>query len=371
MNIEFHYYINLIIAAYSGYGINDAYTIAYSAQYVDNNTKFWYVYRKKEEPSQSGLMPNSIPTKESYQKFLPTQTSDLSLSFYTKAKIYLPFHFIPGNFFRGSRLRLDNRIHQLCTTPNSFLARYGLEKALVSGQMHRIGIASHAFVDTWAHQNFVGIHDSFNVATKLCAAFTKCLEKDYMPVGHMDALHDPDLIGEVWHDSRLKQSQIANNERFMQAAKSLCREYCRYLWSGVRNSTTQDQKDKIQDQSWCSQFVTRWERLKPILTKIFQTFHIDDRMNIYNDTIKKLSKCDMVEYNQRLWLDAATYSFKPESKISGSGLLSLSVQTLMWRDRYYKHSDWYKFQSAAGGHVKCLWPLINKKLKLVLKSRSC
>ncbi|WP_339041683.1 DUF6765 family protein [Candidatus Lariskella endosymbiont of Hedychridium roseum] len=31
-----------------------------------------------------------------------------------------------------------------------------------SGDLYWIGIATHAFLDTWAHQNFTGTMDDFN-----------------------------------------------------------------------------------------------------------------------------------------------------------------------------------------------------------------
>ena len=37
MNIEFHYWITGLIAEHAGFSAEDAQTIAYSSQYVDNN----------------------------------------------------------------------------------------------------------------------------------------------------------------------------------------------------------------------------------------------------------------------------------------------------------------------------------------------
>ncbi len=39
MDIEFHYYITYIVALKAGYSPHDAYLIAYSSQYSDDNTE--------------------------------------------------------------------------------------------------------------------------------------------------------------------------------------------------------------------------------------------------------------------------------------------------------------------------------------------
>jgi hypothetical protein len=39
MDIEFHYYMTYITALRAGFRVDDAYTIAYSSQYDDNDTQ--------------------------------------------------------------------------------------------------------------------------------------------------------------------------------------------------------------------------------------------------------------------------------------------------------------------------------------------
>ena len=43
MDIEFHYYITFILCRQAGYSGDDAYKIAYSSQYTDDNTHHYYV----------------------------------------------------------------------------------------------------------------------------------------------------------------------------------------------------------------------------------------------------------------------------------------------------------------------------------------
>ena len=44
MDIEYHYYITYLIAIKSGFETHEAYTIAYSSQFVDDNCYEYIIY---------------------------------------------------------------------------------------------------------------------------------------------------------------------------------------------------------------------------------------------------------------------------------------------------------------------------------------
>ena len=78
-------------------------------------------------------------------------------------------------------------------------------------RLYRIGIATHAYADTWAHQNFVGWYDFFND-----------ISLDVKPdIGHANAEHHPDWPAHRWEDSRLINDQVDNADRFFAAAKEM------------------------------------------------------------------------------------------------------------------------------------------------------
>jgi len=47
MNIEYHFYVTYIIALQAGYSESDAFKIAYSSQYTDDNDKILEINKGK------------------------------------------------------------------------------------------------------------------------------------------------------------------------------------------------------------------------------------------------------------------------------------------------------------------------------------
>jgi len=137
MDIEFHYYMTYLIAARAGFSPAQASLIAQSAQEIDDNH-----------------IPVSVSggTPVAYENAI-SQTMNI-LHPHHNEKIYPIFHFIPGDPDVPSARRKDGSRSIWVTTPNSPLANEMLETALKSGDLYRIGASSHAYADTWAHQNF-------------------------------------------------------------------------------------------------------------------------------------------------------------------------------------------------------------------------
>src|ERR1700761_2579079 len=145
MDIEFHYYMTYLIAARAGHAPADAVTIAHAAQEIDDNHIPLRV---------------SAGTPAQYDSIV-SQTNDILRPSHNR-RIYPIFHFIPGEPMAESARRTDGLMSDWCTTPGSPLAHAMLDTALASGSLHRIGASAHAFADTWAHQNFIGIDHAFN-----------------------------------------------------------------------------------------------------------------------------------------------------------------------------------------------------------------
>src|ERR1700722_458405 len=146
MDIEFHYYMTYLIATRAGFVPAEAEIIAHSAQSVDDNHIQYAVLG-----DSSGIYENYI-----------SQTMDILKPAKNLYRIYPIFHFIPGVFDAPSAKRSDGRIDRWVTTPDSPVARKMIESAIASENPYRIGVSAHGYVDTWAHQNFLGRRDSFN-----------------------------------------------------------------------------------------------------------------------------------------------------------------------------------------------------------------
>ncbi len=217
MDIEFHYYVIYILASKAGFSSGDARTIAYASQYVDDNTKQFTIHGDN---------------REKYQNYI-SQTLNILKPKHELIRIHPCFHFFPGDYCKHDELikRQDGLLHIMTTTPNSENVNKLMDMALKSGNMYRIGIATHCYADTWAHQNFAGYDHKFNGMRGL-------MEMAVPDIGHADAGHKPDIINRIWKDSRLVPGSrlIYNKKRFLEAAKHLFTKYKRYTDPKVKKS---------------------------------------------------------------------------------------------------------------------------------------
>jgi hypothetical protein len=239
----------------------------------------------------------------------------------------IAFHFLPGDKIDN---RKDGKTHILNTTKNSKLAKIMLRDALHSRNLYWIGIASHVFVDTWAHQNFVGTLSDFNALEGPLA--------ELLPnIGHMDALDKPDLVGLIWQDKRLKRTKIDNIQRFLAASKNLIKEYVKYT-----------KKPHCEIDRFL--FI-----LKSIMMNDGKNGYLDVkksrtiRFKKYNELAKEFTSFDILRYDKNKWRNEAVEI--------------IDSRKLCWKQKEsYKGYHWSQFQEA----VKLHQHYINLKLTPVL-----
>lgn len=187
MDLEFHYYINYLIALKAGFSDESSFKIAYSAQYVDDNR----IKRNVNEAIKSSIT-------HSYRIISNRKATE---------QLYFCLHFVPDG-------------KDLIVKPNGAIALKMLKASLKTNNPYAIGIASHAYADTWAHQNFIGCFHSHNASNQLG---TQLIPN----IGHADFMHQPDIINLNWYDDRIKQ-HISNKQRFLSAAEHLYYHYCSF-----------------------------------------------------------------------------------------------------------------------------------------------
>ncbi len=321
MDEEFHYYATGLIALYAGFPEDEMEIIATASQFVDENNVPLKIQDRK---SPDRIYENSV-----------SQTMDILKPKHDLMRIYPLFHFLPGDPKADTAWRRDGKMHRLNTTPGSDNASEILDEALkVSGESrpYRIGIASHTFADTWAHQNFVGWYDSFN-----------SLDIDIKPaIGHAEAEHHPDWVAHKWQDSRLIEPEIDNTNRFLSAARALFEKYC----SARRAEGKED-------------YSGQWEKLKEELSYIFgrnekytggEIRHRDERLKRFRE------KINLEEFNAREWFDAAIDADVHGLEDSHQGLKSrftLFEDEYFWKEGLRKEeTHWYRFQEAVKEHEK-------------------
>lgn len=297
MDIEFHYYITYIVALRAGYNPHDSYLIAYSSQFTDDNNRRYEI---------------SEGTSDKYHNYI-SQTLNILKPAKELLRIHPIFHFMPGTkdeVFVDSGRRGDGKLHLLNTVPNNQNAWSLLKDALGSKNLYRIGIASHVYSDTFAHQNFVGCKDSFN-------SIKGAVEKVIPNIGHADAKYSPDWPALSWEDRRLipSHSEIDNKQRFLSAAVSLFKEYSGSLG---RTSSARDVESLVKDLD------------KAIGERDDTNQLSENRTGRY----RRLIGANFVEYDKEAWFKEAI-----------DRKMGFFKWIYSWKGDY-KTSDWFQFQES-------------------------
>jgi len=321
MDIEFHYWMTGIIAREAGFSDQEAETIAYSSQFVDDNDVCLSIRNR------SG--------GRAYNNFI-SQTMNILKPKDQLMRIYPIFHFVPGDPLAISARRRDGKMHLLNTTPDNELANAFMTSAFQAAEetrLYRIGIATHVYVDTWAHQNFVGWYDNFNA-----------LGSNLLPnIGHADAKHHPDWPGHRWDDERLVENEISNKLRFLSAAERLFEQYCDYL-------VTQGIYKKSSTPLW-SDLENRLNIAMGPVSSGDTNAGKKARIQRYREIFKALP-----EFAEDSWLNNAVATDIKGRKDSHQGVLSkftLFEDQYFWRqDRNKRDTDWFKFQEAVKAHER-------------------
>ncbi|MBL0319561.1 MAG: hypothetical protein IPP74_09810 [Alphaproteobacteria bacterium] len=328
MDIEFHYYLTYLIAVRAGFSTDIANIIAYTNQYVDDNIESFKI--DEDKPSN-------------YSNIV-TQTMNILKPKRQLGKIYPLFHFVPG-VVRDASLRNDGKINPLLTTANSPLVNEIMDWALSTDNPFCIGMACHAYADSWAHQNFSGFFDRINGIS----GFPQALVPD---IGHADAGHVPDQIAHVWKDTRLKAEYavINNNIRFMDAAKHLFYKFKEY---NVPQSSQDDLE--YEGRSLIAELLNaigprdEGNQLQQVRIAAYQTLGLNP----------EFGSITIPTYDKNAWFKEAVklkYVVIP-GRDQAQGAQHMTYE---WKDRTgYTHSHWYQFQEAAKLYQKNAWDIIN------------
>ena len=248
MQIDFHHAVTYICARCAGFPAHEAELIAHSAQYVDDATadgEVWF---------ENGMI---FPRTASAHKMLDYE----NMNELGNHRVWLPFHFLPGNNQEPSPVvppaySGEEFMRRCICRPNSHPAQEMMQ-AVIKRQdrpyaIYRLGIAAHVFMDTWAHQGFVGYQHPVNVATDIKAEdghhersigqrlkdfFKRDLDEiksDFvdraLPLGHGSVLSYPDRPYLRWsYTNGLGEEVIRDNPKdFLEAAQQVYQHFRRY-----------------------------------------------------------------------------------------------------------------------------------------------
>lgn len=172
MRIDFHYYATYVAARLAGYELDEAQTIAHAAQYVDDSNKEMLI---NEEGSD---IDNFTPTVHEISEILAFDTTSWSdANLLETYKVWMAFHFLPGNYGRTDTIKYSGPVSglspaiiwrynqeadycfKLLCLPDSLLVKEMINDLVFnhSDNLHFIGLRMHVLADTWAHRYFAGM----------------------------------------------------------------------------------------------------------------------------------------------------------------------------------------------------------------------
>ncbi|MGI9549435.1 MAG: DUF6765 family protein [Bdellovibrionales bacterium] len=162
MQLDIHYYATYAIARIAEISPQDAHIIAYAAQFVDDSTE-----NNSRRHKDGGLL-YGVATAHHLPKIFLSTIAKLKDKLFKKSvtdvmqrRLWIPFHFYPGNEGKNLSERL------LCQK-NSKLVNEMFDNHIkhaheFSFSLHLIGIASHVYYDTFSHYGFSGVSSRNNV----------------------------------------------------------------------------------------------------------------------------------------------------------------------------------------------------------------
>ncbi len=316
MNIEFHYYITKYLAINAGFSPEEAETIAYSSQYVDDNIEQFFI----QTPDK----------KEEYHNYI-SQTRDITKPKKELLRIYVLFHFFPGDPSYYYARRRDGKMHLMITTPGSTHAVEVFMSLADVTNLYLVGIASHMLADTYSHQNFTGTFDEINAMKGVWQTLTP-------NIGHADALYKPDIPNLTWIDPRLidENMNISNKNRVLKAAKLLYNNFL-FLTSGTNNwgsvkknlnKILSEEIDEMELHKVDKQIKERIEKYKALLEEEGASSDYDPSKWFNEAIIQKVR-----------FLDDRKFAFDPIK------------DKLIFKENY-QNSDWFKFQESVKKYQK-------------------
>ena len=334
MDKEFHYYVTGIIAYSAGFSEDDVNIIATASQMVDDNDITYNI-----ENVVGSIYTNKI-----------SQTMDIFRSPRRLSEVYAFFHFVPPS---DEDIVSDKNDNNNATIPNNTNAHKFLHEAFECNdekRLYRIGIASHSFVDTWAHQNFVYYYDQYNINTNQKKKFKDRFNPLHnFAIGHGRFGKAPDQINATWQDPRTKEKNIDNNSRFMEAAEKLYSFY----------------RSKLSSKK----ILKEWEELKEFFKETWEIPSQEKRIEKYKELLPPHFDMD---YSQTKWFDEAIYTKQRGGKDSNCSLwhhFTIFIDKYYWKidnehnsseefedipkDAFkYKESKWYLYQESIKDHIR-------------------
>lgn len=270
MDIDLHFTGTYTIARLAGFTQEQAHKIAYSSQYVDDAIQSGHLLFLNHASLELTTTAHRMLDYRNFKEL-------------ANHHVWIPFHFLPANNFDKNIKNVPEMVQRLTCQPNSKIAEDLKNLAFVNRDesygLHLLGSVSHTYLDTWSHQNFVGINHQINEVKNIldfhCNIDSNKIKKikkyykrtilielrdkilsyfiDHIaPLGHGPALGYPDQPYLKWKYINWDNITIErdNPKIFMDSLKELYSFFCKYRGNNQRMKP-EDEKALIDLLSNC------------------------------------------------------------------------------------------------------------------------
>jgi hypothetical protein len=334
MQKDFHFYGIYVLCRCKGMSPEHSKIIAYASQHTDDAK-----YDHTLEFENGGHFKQVL----SAHQFIHPEVFALD----TQYRIYIPFHFIPGN--TGSRFQ-----EKMVCRENSDIAQEMVREVSSLKEkpyiLHRLGIALHAYADTWAHRDFSGLQTELNDIkdvdvrndekkgiAKVFASFFRNVTEAVIPyIGHAEAATLPDEPYREWSYYNVYEDRQVYRRNWMH-----CVDAYRAIYQEIRHFLSRNPEFKTQPP-------VHWGSIRSTSRNLFMAKGaLEERCNNWMKSINSSSfgfEClpeeKNLKYDDREWFKKAVRVKKDKGAS---------------KDRYYRKknfhtSDWKYFHDAAISH---------------------
>ncbi len=227
MDLDYHFGTIYVLSRWAKFGSENAHLIATSSQLVDDNFDTTPFSDEEEKKNIAA----GVHVRYSCQNIWGNVTGK------GNCEIWIPFHFLPG-------LEGETEEDRLVCKKHSELSQKLTDRLLDTSLddtnfPFRLGVGLHVLADTWAHQEFAGINNILNkvqnlifttqgsFAEKVVDAVTSALvgkiPDNIMPLGHVAAVHCPDMPYLWWKSGERFTSGRKNWDEFLEASEEIFR----------------------------------------------------------------------------------------------------------------------------------------------------
>ena len=306
MNINFHYFVIKTLACAAGFSEEDAQTIAYYSQQVDDFTKSSPMQVRQEPPAYFMEKGYARELENGLWEVQPHPTGiDVlqSLEKHYRHTSLATFHFVPARPLAELEAEPDfTRADYRCVRADdesASLINFIMDEAVEAVRRHKceqslmqLGMAIHSYADTYAHCGYSGLEGWENSAF-IKAAYNQMTGEEEVTsgerlaywmlphIGHANSGHVPDVctyqidvaMRKDEKDSGMTQHIIRDNlQEFLGCAKVIWEILCwaartwgyrKVKWYELKERLAAAMKVPSSDETDVEKLVTHWSSVFP------------------------------------------------------------------------------------------------------------